>query len=115
MYVLSIACFCIQGWFGSCSMWRPSPNMALALHVGLLIGEKLEHVLSVNTVTPRRQCGSRAQVTVGIMMAPVMHLTHCESIPLVLLARAKADKVRPCVIMSRLAAFGDALPHVSDL
>ena len=51
--------------------------------------------------TQRYPCGSRAQVTVGIMMAPIMHLAHCASIPLVLLARAETDKVRPSVSTSR--------------
>ena len=70
----------------------------LFLHVGLAMGGALKAVLSVNQ---RRPCGSRAQVSVGIMMAPVMHLAHCASIPLVLLARARSDMVRPLVSAGR--------------
>ena len=43
------------------------------------------------------------------MIAPVMHLAHCASIPLVLLARTDSDKVRPGASTDRLV---DALQQL---
>ena len=106
MYVLSIAGYCIRVCFGGCSRWCPCLTMAWVLHVRLIMGGAIVAVLSLDQ---RHPCGSRAQVTVGIMLAPVMHLTHCASIPLVLLARARSDTVRPLGSTSRLAL---ALQHL---
>ena len=59
-------------------------------------------MLSVNMSPSGTRYGSRAQVSVGIMMAPIMHLAHSASVPLVLLARTNSDMVRPCASTSRL-------------